>query len=910
MEVKKTYIYLVLTMLVTAFMSCSTQKNTWSTRTFHQMKTKYNIYYNGQLAFKEGEEATREANEDDYSTILNLYPVSNHEAAQSATSQMDRTIEKCRKCIKLHSIKARPKVDHDKKRKDPKYAAWLEQEEFNNQMGNAWMLLAKAEFHKGDFIGSVSTFNYIIRHYSHDSDMVACCQLWIARAYAEMGWLYEAEDMLAKVQIENLSRKNAPLYAAVSADVLLKTKHYKEAIPFIKIALPNEKRKENRPRFQFVLGQLFQMQNDKKNARSAYEKVLKMHPSNEMDFNARIRQAQLDDNPKTAVKALEKMARQDKNKEKLDQLYGAIGDVFLLQKDTANALKYYELGIEKSTENGLNKAHVLIIAADIYYQQRNYVLASPYYKEALQIISAESEDYARIQRLSETLDALVVEYTVVQLQDSLQHLASLSEAEQRVVVDSIIARLIRAEEEEKERLAQAEREAENNSGTRSVNTANMLGGATAGQWYFYNPQLLRSGKQTFRTQWGNRTLEDNWRRMSKATSSSIFDDTTDWDDEELEGDSILSDSTALVANLSMETDNHKPEYYLQQIPSTEEEIQQSNQLIADALYNMVYIYRDEVGDRQLSDETFQDFLRRFPNEPRLLDLFYMQYLTALKENRTADAMYYKAEILARFPDSNEAYIVSQPDYFDRLRRMAVEQDSLYEQTYRAYTTSQFDAVKTNAKYAEENYPLTPLMPRFLFLNAIAVAKTDGQEAFVVSLRDMVTRYPDSELSAMGKDMLALMGQGAESQQDSSTSSLQSRRTTSEESEQQLDTTLHFNPERSMPAMVLMIIPQDEKSLNDLLYEVALFNFTQFMIKDFDLKQRPMFTQEQSALQITGFISLDEAEWYKGLLDNNTDLNSKLQALGVQIICITEANNELLGNPFSVVDYLLFLKESN
>lgn len=902
-------IYIVLAMLAVVLMSCSTQKNTWSTRTFHQIKTKYNIYYNGQLAFKDGEEATREANEDDYSTILNLYPVSNHEAAQSATSQMDRTIEKCRKCIKLHSIKARPKVDHDKKRKDPEYAAWLEQEEFNNQMGNAWMLLAKAEFHKGDFIGSVSTFNYIIRHYSHDVDMVACCQLWIARAYAEMGWLYEAEDMLAKVQIENLSRKNAPLYAAASADILLKTKQYKEAIPFIKITLPNEKRKENRPRFQFVLGQLYQMQNDKKNAQLAYEKVLKMQPSNEMDFNARIRQAQMEDNPKAAVKALEKMAKQDKNKEKLDQLYGAIGDVFLLRQDTANALKYYELGIEKSTENGLTKAHVLITAADIYYQQRNYVLASPYYKEALQIISAESEDYARIQRLSETLDALVVEYTVVQLQDSLQHLATLSEVEQRVVVDSIIARLIRAEEEEKERLAQAEREAENNSGTRSVNTANMLGGAGAGQWYFYNPQLLRSGKQTFRTQWGNRTLEDNWRRMSKATSSSIFDDTSEWD-EELDSDSIASDSTALAANVPVETDNHKPEYYLQQIPRTEADIQQSNQLIADALYNMVYIYRDEVGDRQLSDETFQDFLHRFPNEPRLLDLFYMQYLTALKENRTADAMHYKAEILARFPDSNEAYIVSQPDYFDRLRRMAVEQDSLYEQTYRAYTTSQFAAVKANTTYAEEHYPLTPLMPRFLFLNAIAVAKTDGQEAFITSLRDMVTRYPDSELSAMGKDMLALMGQGAESQQDASTSSLQSRRTTLEESDQQLDTTLQFNPERAMPAMVLMIIPQDEKLLNDLLYEVALFNFTQFMIKDFDLKQRPMFTQEQSALQITGFISLDEAEWYKSLIDKNADLKTKLQALGVQIICITEANNELLSNPFSVADYLLFLKETN
>jgi len=191
------------------------------------MKTKYNIYHNGAISFLEGEKAIMEANKDDFSSILNLYPVSNHEAAQAASSQMDKTIEKCRKCIKLHSIKARPKVNYEKKRNNPKYAAWLEQEEFNNQMGNAWMMLAKAEFHKGEFLGSISTFNYIIRHYSNDADMVAQCQLWNARAYAEMGWIYEAEDVLNKVQVDNLSRKHAPLYSSFSAYIKLKTKQYK-----------------------------------------------------------------------------------------------------------------------------------------------------------------------------------------------------------------------------------------------------------------------------------------------------------------------------------------------------------------------------------------------------------------------------------------------------------------------------------------------------------------------------------------------------------------------------------------------------------------------------------------------------------------------------------------------------------
>ena len=230
----KNAIYVALwVMLAGAMGSCSTQKNTWASRSFHQTKTKYNIYHNGAISFRDGENAIREANKDDYSGVLNLYAVSNHDAAQAAQSQMDRTIEKCRKCIKLHSIKARPKVDHDKKRTNEKYAAWLLRKEFNEEIDNAWLMLAIAEFHKGDFLGSVSTFNYIARHYPYDADIVAQCQLWVVRAYAEMGWYYEAEDLLSKVKVDHLSRKNAPLYSAVSADLLLKTKRYREALPFV-----------------------------------------------------------------------------------------------------------------------------------------------------------------------------------------------------------------------------------------------------------------------------------------------------------------------------------------------------------------------------------------------------------------------------------------------------------------------------------------------------------------------------------------------------------------------------------------------------------------------------------------------------------------------------------------------------
>ncbi len=882
--------------------SCSTQKNTWATRSYHQMKTKYNIYFNGYTAFQEGEKSIREASKDDYSALLNLYPISDHEAAAAATSSMDKTIEKCRKCIKLHSIKSRPKVN-PRKRKDPRYQLWLQQEEFNDQMSNAWLLLAKAEFHKGDFLGSISTFNYIARHYASDLDMVAQCQLWTARAYGELGWLYEAEDVLRKVQIDNLSRKHAALYSAVSADILLKTGQHKEAIPFIKTALADEDRKGNRPRFWFVLGQLYQEQGNARAARNAYGEVLKLQPTNEMDFQARLRQAQMEDNPATARKTLLKMAGQDKNKDKLDCLYGAVGDVYLAHHDTANALKYYELAIASSTENGQDKAAVLVEAGNIYYNQRNYIPAGECYREATTILSTESEAYRRIQRRSEALGELAVAYNMVQLQDSLQHLATLPPAAQRAVVDTLIARLIRAEQEEAERAEQAAREAANDTGGRSVNTANMLGGGNANaSWYFYNPQLMRSGKQQFRSRWGNRALEDDWRRLSKSVTASSLDYAVADEDEDAQpADSLSADSTG-TATPSVVLDSHSPEFYLQQIPRTETDLQRSDSLIADALYSMIYIYRDKVGDEALSEETFAQFCHRFPSDKRLAGLYYMQYLTALKEQRTADAEVCRQRILTQYPSSHEATLVAQPDYFERLRHTIRLQDSLYEATYNAYTQGDYAAVKGDKQYAEEHYPLSPLLPRFLFLNAVATAKTDGQEAFVEQLRDMIQRYPDSELSTMAKDMLAMMGQGFESQQGGTMASLQTRRAAEQPVAEEQDSTIGFSAEQAVASYVVLITPAEESVLNRTLYEVALFNFSQFMIKDFDLKIVPVFSATQGALLVSGFETLSEAEWYRGLLQSDTALAAFCADNSVQTLCITAANYALLNTRFSVEDY--------
>ena len=847
-------------LLVLLFGACSTQKNTWATRTYHQMKVRYNILYNGNIAYEEGLKTIRDANEDDYSHVLSLYPVSNHKAAEAATSQMDKTIEKCRKCIKLHSIKAKPKAN-PKKANDPKYKQWLKSEEFNQEMRHAWLRLGEAEFHKGDFLGAVSTFDYVYKHYSNDGDIQAQCQLWIARAYAEMGWQYEAEDVLNRVQSDALSRKHAWLYSAVKADVLLKGQQYHAAIPFVQLAIPHEKRKLYRPRFTYVLGQLYELEGNKSAATAAYKKVVRLAPPTEMEFNARVRIAEL--GGRNSLRQLRTMTKQSKYKDRLDQLYGAMGNICLQHGDTAEALEMYQEAIAKATQAGMNKATVLVKAGDLYYDRRDYVQAQPCYREAVTILTAEDERFARVQKRSEILDELIVAYNQAQLQDSLQRLSKMTEEEQRRIVDQIIADLIESEKADSAKQAQSAREAELAEGPRSVNTANMLGaGGQKGEWYFYNPQLIRQGQQEWRRRWGNRVLEDNWRRQNKQVTAIYTDE-----EAVPETDSLVAmgDSVTL-APFVPETDNHKPEYYLQQIPRTPEELAVSDSLWCDAMVALYYLYRDKVEDEPLAEETLRALTDRFANHPALAAIAEEQRLRDLRHDE---------------------------NYIARMRQMIDEQDSLYAQTYKAYTHAQYDEVKANTSYMESTYPQSSLMPRFLFLRAVASARTEGQETFVANLEDLIARYGDTELGAMAKNMLAMLGQGMESQKGGSTGNLTDRREQTTENEKDSTATeQQWSEDRNQPSVVLLLLAKnDDQALNDLLYEVAVFNFSQFLIRDFDLQKMPAFG-EGCALRVSGFKDLDEAEWWIGLLRQNAEMQSILQE--IQIKAVTEVNLPLLN----------------
>ena len=851
---------------------CKTTKNTGATRAYHGMRVVHNVYFNGRIAYNDGLQNINKSNKDDYSDVIPLYPISNSGSQQAATGDMEKCIEKCRKCIKLHSIHVKP-VPDPKRMSEPEYKNWLKSKEFNPEMHRAWLMLAQAEFHKGDFLGSIGTFNYVSRLYGNDPDMVAQCQLWVARAYAEMGWIYDAEDMLKKVKPDNLKYSHQPFYSAVSADIHIKAKRYQEAIPFIKVAERGEKRNVYKPRFEFVLGQLYQKTGQKQAARAAYKRCIDMQPEHEMNFQAHLRYYELQGDTLRTMKRLRSMVKKEKNKDKQDVIYGTMGNIYLANRDTVQALRCYEAGIANSKSNGTDKALILVQAGDLYYERLAYEQAAPCYAEAMQLIGHQHEAYERVSKRQEVLTDLVGYVQTIHLQDSLQYLATLSPEEQMKVAEQIIANLKAQEEADSIRRAEEAREEELQTDPLSVNTDRLIGGNKDNSWYFYNADLLQKGKRLFKQQWGIRALEDNWRRQSKSitpTSQELAEGET----ENAMTDSV-SGNTSGSAPVS---DKYQPEYYLQQIPRTEEDIAASNEQIAEALYGLTGVYRDRLEDLRLSRESMEDYERRFPKDEEVIELIYRQYLTALKLDNEKEAERCKQLLISRYPQSEQARIVSNPAYLESLRQMAKEQDSVYVETYEAYRAGQYDIVKTNKEYAEMRFPQSYLMPRFLFLNAVGVARTEGQTPFVGCLQEMVSKYPEHELSAMAKSMLAMMGEGQTAQQGGSPTSLEDARIEEQEQTQTENTPATAEKENT----IALIIAQDEKQLNSLLYEVAVYNFSQFLIRDFDLQAVANYGAGRSAVIISGFEKEEDVQWYLNKLQSNDYMSQLLQSMSAQI----------------------------
>ena len=919
---RKGFYYISICFAAFLLWSCSTKKNTKATRFYHAFNSRYNIYFNGKTAFDEALKAMQDGYKENYSDQILMYPISAQPKEKQTTGgPFDRAIEKGNKAIKLHSIKAKPPKKPGWKN-DPKQRAWQEQEEYNPFLKHCWLLVGEAQFYNADFLQASATFSYIARHYAGDEEMVAEARLWQARSYAEMGWFYEAEDILSKLNTNGIPKKNLNQYAAVYADYLIKEKRFEDAIPYLKTAIKAEKNGKQRARMRYLLGQLYADQELDGLAYQAFQQVIRSNPPYELEFAARIRQTEVfaGRDYQKVVKTLKRMAKSQKNQDYLDQVYYALGNVYLNRADTTNAITYYQLGIDSSKQNGMDKALCQIKLGDLYFQMRDYIHAQPCFSGALAGIQKEYKDYPRVSKLSAVLDELVVHAEAVHQQDSLQALAKMPEAERLAVIDKAIADLIKQEEEEKK---QAEKEAyladQEAKGTgidrpgTETNAIVLPTGSNGSTFYFYNPQTVAQGKTQFQKKWGRRTLEDNWRRKKKELTT--FNDPADTEmadaatetDLGAEGQALPTDSLESGMDPVAADDPHQREYYLQQLPFTQEDIDASNVIIIDGLYNMAMIYKDKLEDLSLSVEGFEELERRFPDNEHLLESYYQVYLIALRTHDEALAAAYKQKLIDKFADSDYAVAIADPNYEYNIRMMDAVQDSIYEQTYTAYLADDTTLVRRNYQQVSEKYPLANLLPKFMFLEALTYVQAGDPEGFKAALKALLEKYPKADVSELAGEMLkgvlrgrAMVQGGVRGMswdlrfgvgEDGSLSAADSARV--------------FTAEPNTPYKLLLMYPEGSVDKNQLLFAVAAYNFANFMVKEFDLTFQTAGPIEM--LQVSGFVNFDEILHYYKLIYGPDGYASALDR-AISVLPISDDNYETLMHGKTLDEYITFFAE--
>jgi tetratricopeptide (TPR) repeat protein len=910
--------------VIVALVSCGARKNTAPSRFYHALNSHYNIYFNGKTSFDEALKSMNDGYKENYTEQIRMFPISGIYKEEKSTvgGPFNRAIEKGNKAIKLHSIKDKPPRKAGW-RNDPKQVKLQAQEEFNPFMKQCWLLIAEGQFYNGDFLTAAVTYSYIARHFATDPALVAETRIRQAQCYTEMNWFYETNNALKKLNESGIPPKLQKKYDRMYADYLIRSEQAEQAIPYLQRAVKSEKNRRQRSRMHYLLGQLYMNSGRNDDAYRTFGQVASSNPPYEIEFASRIRQTEVfpGGNYDRVLRMLKRMAKSDKNKDFLDQVYYAMGNVYMTQQDTAKAIECYAEGIEKSTQNGMDKAICQIRLGDIYFTQKDYLKAQPCFSGALAGIQKEYKDYERVSRLSETLDELVIHYEAVHLQDSLQLLARMPEEERLAAIDKIIERVIEEEDKAKEEAEKEEYLANQASMGSNLPVRNNLpmpqvsAGGGDNSFYFYNPQAVAQGKTQFQNRWGKRTLEDNWRRRDKKmtllptgdeqtaqTAQTSAPDEASGDGTDLPPDSLSSVSEAPAS------DPKSREYYLQQIPLTEEDMEASNVIVADGLFNMGMIYKDKLENMNLSVETFEELGRRFPDNDYRLDYYYHIYLMALRYEDAVTAEKYRNLMIAEFPDNDYTVAISNPDYEYNMRMMDRVQDSIYETTYKHYLAEDTSTVRHNYRDVSAKYPLARLMPKFMFLNALTYVQAGDPEGFRKELTLLTEKYPGADVTELAGEMLKGLLRGRRLMQGSfSTMTWDLRFGLSEDGVlSAADSARTFSTDRETPHRMLLIYTTESIDRNQLLYAVAAYNFANFRVKGFDLSFEE--TGSLTIFTISGFGNFSEIIDYYHMAYGENGYASAFDG-AVTFFPISDENYNTLMHGKTLDEYMTFFVEN-
>ena len=870
--------------------SCSTKKNKWINRAYHNTTSKFNVYFNGNESFKQGVKKTKDAHTDNYTLILPVFEFSDENASKASLSSMEKTLKKTSKVIKKHSITVKPERKEGKMTKKEK--AFYNQKEFCKWIDDSYLLLGKANFYERKFFDADQAFKYIVKEYSDDYVKFEA-QIWLARSLNEQKKYGKAIELLERINGEReFPKKLRDELATTFADSYMKQQRYNEAVPWLRKAIEAKGKKRVKARYKFILAQIYQEFGKNSNASNLYKEVIKMNPPYEMAFRAKINRATSFDveagGAKDIIRQLEKMLKDDKNIEYQDQIYYALANIYYVQKDVPNAIENYKLSVRTSVSNTDQQALSYLAIADIYFARPDYQNAQAYYDSCISYLDVNYPKYKEIKSKVNNLTSLVTNLNIVQNEDSLQMVAGLTERQRDKLINKIIQKVIDKEQAEKEREQQLAQNAMLfDQNQRTQNQQN-----TGGKWYFYNQTAMGFGMSEFKKKWGARKLEDNWRRKNKSVMMVMNED--EFAEEGDTGKKAI--------------DNKSIEYYLRGLPLTDSLIAVSEGRIEEAMFKIGVDYKEKLENFEKSIEAFELLVKRFPKTEYLLHTYYYLYQLNTVITNTTRANYYKDLIIGKYPESNYAKVLSDPNYLKLLEAENNKNKIVYEGAYEQFENRMFNASLTKLNDIDTTMLAAELAPKVSLLRALSYGGIKDVIKYKSELKRVIKAFPKTEEGKVATIILGHLNSPDYSVNDSSLTVQTEDVIPSENTNVEVVVEEIYNYVEETQHFYMMIIEDSEINYNRLKFNIVNYNIDKFPMFDFDVKVKKL-NKTTHLITIQSLDNAKQASKYFKAINRKKDLFKDISEGKLKQFTISSNNYKNLVKDLDVSKYEKFYLEN-
>lgn len=736
-----------LLVLVLLGAGCTTQRDGRFYRAYHNTTSRFNGFHFARLAMEEADQKLAETHDEDWDEVIPLFLYGTEDQADFLYPLMERAIEKCSRVVDRHAMTPPSSLKKDFKR--PQLNRWID---------DNYTIIGKGHFYKGDFVKAEEVFKYLQRKHKEPDSQVAA-GAWLARTYMALENMPKANSALLKAVGERDASDELRADAfLVQAEFLLTQDNFEEAMASIERAIPLIRKKRDRARPLFVLAQLKQRYGRKQQAIDLFEDVVKLKTPYEMEFQARMQQALAYDRRGGQSEEIRElffdMLEDDKNEDYRDQVFYALAQIELEELNREEGMDYLRDALEEDSGNRRPRMKCFLSLADLHLEDREYELAQAYYDSTLANMDEDHPRYAEVRNNARSLTELVEQLTIVLRNDSLRELCDLDEGDRYARLEDIIEDL---------RMAQEEAEAEAERLAEEAMQASLNGPGSATAFWPYNPRLRTAGQSFFVDRWGDRPLEDDWRRSRKLASGfSTIENVA----EDVAGGDLLSTSGELPT----------PEELMEGLPCSEEERTAADVETATAVYQSGVIYKEKLEDEDNAIEAWVDLLDRFEESAEHPLAHYQLYRTYLfleeTENYanpfcgTCNSQYWADQISLRYPDSEWAQLVEDPDFVDFEEQRRLDELAAYEaHVIRYYAQKDYQQILSEINLTLDTVPEHTQLCRYRFLRAQCIGWLDGmsrgRQNYISALKEVVASCDSSEQATAAQEILSGLGEAEE-----------------------------------------------------------------------------------------------------------------------------------------------------